>query len=48
MARPRTSEIVSSEAFGRYVAQIWSDLREEASRGLHDDEAAKLQRGDHP
>jgi len=33
LPRPRTSEIVSSEAFGRYVAQIWSDLREEASRG---------------
>jgi NitT/TauT family transport system ATP-binding protein len=38
LPRPRTSEIVSSEAFGRYVAQIWSDLREEASRGMHDDE----------
>ena len=24
LPRPRTSEIVSSEAFGRYVAQIWS------------------------
>src|SRR5262245_12771564 len=33
LPRPRSSEIVSSEAFGRYVAQIWSDLREEASRG---------------
>src|SRR5262249_4878799 len=45
LPRPRTSEIVSSEAFGRYVAQIWSDLREEASRGLRDDEASKLQQG---
>src|SRR5882724_149798 len=45
LPRPRSSEIVSSEAFGRFVAQIWSDLREEASRGLRDDEAAKLQRG---
>jgi len=44
LPRPRTSEIVSSEAFGRYVAQIWNDLREEASRGLRDDEAAKLGR----
>jgi NitT/TauT family transport system ATP-binding protein len=43
LPRPRTSEIVSSEAFGRYVAQIWSDLREEAGRGMRDDEAAKLQ-----
>src|SRR6202023_3879216 len=38
LPRPRTSEIVSSEAFGRYVAQIWNDLREEASRGMVDDE----------
>jgi NitT/TauT family transport system ATP-binding protein len=38
LPRPRTSEIVSSEAFGRYVAQIWADLREEASRGMIDDE----------
>jgi NitT/TauT family transport system ATP-binding protein len=42
LPRPRSSEIVSSEAFGRYVAQIWSDLREEASRGLTDDETRKL------
>ena len=42
LPRPRTSEIVGSEAFGRYVAQIWSDLREEASRGLKDAEANAL------
>jgi len=42
-AAPRTSEIVSSEAFGRYVAQIWGDLREEASRGLRDVEKYKLE-----
>ena len=42
LPRPRSSEIVSSEAFGRYVAQIWSDLREEASRGMVDDETRKL------
>jgi NitT/TauT family transport system ATP-binding protein len=42
LPRPRTSEIVSSEAFGRYVAQIWSDLREEANRGMIDDESRKL------
>src|SRR5436190_23852796 len=46
LPRPRTSEIVSSEAFGRYVAQIWSDLREEATKGLHDDEATKLREGE--
>jgi NitT/TauT family transport system ATP-binding protein len=42
LPRPRSSDIVSSEAFGRYVAQIWGDLREEASRGMHDDEARAL------
>ncbi len=41
LPRPRTSEIVSSEAFGHYVAQIWGDLREEASRGLREDESRK-------
>jgi NitT/TauT family transport system ATP-binding protein len=48
LPRPRTSEIVSSEAFGRYVAQVWNDLREEASRGLLDDEAQKRQKGEQP
>ena len=47
LPRPRTSEIVSSEAFGRYVAQIWSDLREEASRGMRDDENRALHSGEH-
>jgi NitT/TauT family transport system ATP-binding protein len=42
LPRPRTSEIVGSEAFGRYVAQIWSDLREEASRGMKDAESHVL------
>jgi NitT/TauT family transport system ATP-binding protein len=48
LPRPRTSEIVSSEAFGRYVAQIWGDLREEASRGLHEDEQLKPERTGRP
>jgi NitT/TauT family transport system ATP-binding protein len=39
LPRPRTSAIVTSEAFGRYVAQIWNDLREEASRGMRDEES---------
>ena len=47
LPRPRTSEIVSSEAFGRYVAQIWSDLREEASRGMNDDESRALHAHEH-
>ena len=38
---PRSSEIVGSDAFGHYVAQIWNDLREEASKGLKDDEARR-------
>jgi NitT/TauT family transport system ATP-binding protein len=38
LPRPRTSEIVGSDDFGRYVAQVWSDLREEASRGMRDEE----------
>jgi NitT/TauT family transport system ATP-binding protein len=42
LPRPRTSEIVTSEAFGRYVAQIWNDLREEASRGMRDEESHVL------
>lgn len=47
LPRPRSSEIVGSEAFGRYVAQIWNDLREEASRGLADDEDHLLHAKDH-
>ena len=45
LPRPRSSEIVSSEAFGRYVAQIWGDLREEATKGLRDEESQKLREG---
>ena len=40
LPRPRTSEIVSSTAFGRYVAEIWGDLREEATRGMLESEAS--------
>ena len=47
LPRPRTSEIVSSDAFGHYVAQIWADLREEASRGLQAEETQVRQAGDH-
>ncbi len=46
LPRPRTSEIVGSDAFGHYVAQIWSDLREEASRGMRDDESRTLHAGE--
>jgi NitT/TauT family transport system ATP-binding protein len=44
LPRPRTSEIVSSDAFGHYVAQIWNDLREEASRGMQESESLALHR----
>jgi len=42
LPRPRTSEVVGSDAFGHYVAQIWNDLREEASRGMGDEESRQL------
>jgi NitT/TauT family transport system ATP-binding protein len=35
LPRPRSSEILASDAFGHYVAQIWGYLREEAGRGMH-------------
>ena len=38
LPRPRTDDIISSEAFGRHVAEIWNDLREEASRGMAESE----------
>jgi NitT/TauT family transport system ATP-binding protein len=39
LPRPRDSAIVSSPEFGRLVAEVWSDLREEASRGMQDIES---------
>ena len=46
LPRPRSSEIVSSEAFGRYVAQVWADLREEASRGMLNEETSMRTAGE--
>jgi NitT/TauT family transport system ATP-binding protein len=46
LPRPRSSDVVSSEAFGRYVAEIWSDLREEATRGMQDEESRALHAGE--
>jgi NitT/TauT family transport system ATP-binding protein len=40
LPRPRSSEMMGSEKFGHYVAEIWQDLREEASKGLRETEAA--------
>jgi NitT/TauT family transport system ATP-binding protein len=34
LPRPRSSEIVSSKRFSELVGMIWSDLREEASKGM--------------
>jgi NitT/TauT family transport system ATP-binding protein len=45
LPRPRTSAIVGSDAFGRYVASIWNDLRQEASRGIAESETAARERG---
>jgi NitT/TauT family transport system ATP-binding protein len=47
LPRPRNSEIVSSAAFGHYVAQIWNDLREEAAKGLTESEEAARRTGQH-
>jgi NitT/TauT family transport system ATP-binding protein len=46
LPRPRTSEVVGSDAFGHYVAQLWSDLREEASRGMTADDTRARAMGD--
>jgi NitT/TauT family transport system ATP-binding protein len=48
LPHPRDSEVVSSAAFGHYVATIWQDLRAEASRGIADDESRVLQGGQKP
>ena len=42
LPHPRDSEVVSSDAFGHYVAVIWQDLRAEASRGIADGESRVL------
>lgn len=38
LPRPRSSEMLASEAFTKAVAEIWADLREEASRGMRESE----------
>ena len=45
LPHPRDTEVVGSDAFGHYVAEIWRDLREEASRGILADETRVLQAG---
>jgi NitT/TauT family transport system ATP-binding protein len=34
LPRPRTDDVLTSPEFGAYVAELWTDLREEANRGL--------------
>ena len=38
LPRPRSSEDVGDPRFGKLVADIWGDLREEATRGLRESE----------
>ena len=45
LPRPRTSEVVGSTDFGAYVARIWADLREEATRGMAESEARSRKAG---
>jgi NitT/TauT family transport system ATP-binding protein len=40
LPRPRSSEIISTDQFGRYVGAIWQLLREEATLGMVESEAA--------
>jgi NitT/TauT family transport system ATP-binding protein len=40
LPRPRNSEILGSAEFGRLVGEIWSELREEAMRGMGEGEDA--------
>jgi NitT/TauT family transport system ATP-binding protein len=38
LPRPRSSDVITTPEFGRYVGMIWNDLREEATRGMIDAE----------
>lgn len=42
LPHPRDSAVIGSDAFGRYVAEIWHDLREEASLGMREEESRAL------
>lgn len=48
LPRPRTSDIVGSEAFSRLVGVVWNDLREEANIGMHESEVIILHRDREP
>ena len=38
LPRPRSSAVIATPEFGRYVGEIWNELREEATRGMVDSE----------
>ena len=40
LPRPRSSEQLSTAEFGKYVGEIWNELRIEATRGMIDAEKA--------
>ncbi len=46
LPHPRDSDVVESDRFGHLVAQIWHDLREEASRGIAEDESRVRKQGE--
>ncbi|RAI44139.1 ABC transporter ATP-binding protein [Rhodoplanes roseus] len=39
LPRPRSDDVITSDAFARHVAGLWRNLKEEASRGLAESEA---------
>lgn len=45
LPRPRTSEVLGSAEFGRLVAEVWTDLRDEANRGIKESEELALSGG---
>jgi len=38
LSRPRSSDVIATPEFGKYVGEIWNELREEATRGMVDSE----------
>jgi NitT/TauT family transport system ATP-binding protein len=45
LPHPRDAGVVGSDRFGRYVAEVWQDLREEATRGIEDSETRARAQG---
>jgi NitT/TauT family transport system ATP-binding protein len=46
LPRPRTADVVGSDAFGHLVGVLWNDLREEASLGMSDPSMLFARTGD--